>query len=215
MNVIIAGSTGMIGKLVLEHCLQSHEISEIRILVRKPTGNTHPKIKEILVTDFTDYKGLEAHFQHIDHAFFCLGAYTGSVSKEMLKTITVDYAVAFAENVAQHSPYSTFCLLSGAGADRTEKSKTPFALYKGMTENKIAQMNLNFHSFRPGYIYPVEERQEPNLGYKIMRMLYPLVKPLVKNYSITSIELANAIFKVAMEGSSLQILENKDILKYR
>ena len=215
MKVIITGSTGMIGNLILNKCLQSDDISEVRTLVRKPTGSNNPKIKEFLVDDFSDYKNLNDCFEEIDLAFFCLGAYTGSVSTEMLQKITVDFAVAFAKKVEQHSSYATLCLLSGAGADRTETSKTPFALFKGMAENEIAKMKLNFYSFRPGYIYPVEPRKEPNFGYKIMRFLYPLIKIFGKNYSITSTDLANAMFNVSINGADTQILENKDILEYK
>jgi hypothetical protein len=104
-------------------------------------------------------------------------------------------------------------LLSGAGADRTEKSRTSFARYKGMAENQIAKLELTFYSFRPGYIYPDEARKEPNIGYTIMKHLYPLIKLLGNKYSIRSSALANAIFNVGLYGAHQQVLENHEILK--
>jgi hypothetical protein len=83
-----------------------------------------------------------------------------------------------------------------------------------MAENQIAKLNLKLYSFRPGYIYPVEKRNEPNVGYKIMKTLYPIVKLLGDKYSVKSTELANAIFNVGLYGAEKQILENEDILKY-
>jgi hypothetical protein len=38
MKVIIAGSTGMVGSLILDLCIESEKIDEMRTLVRKPTG---------------------------------------------------------------------------------------------------------------------------------------------------------------------------------
>jgi len=83
-----------------------------------------------------------------------------------------------------------------------------------MAENQISNLNLKFYSFRPAYIYPVEPRIEPNVGYKIFKALYPIIKVFGKKYSIKSTELANSMFYVGLNGSDKQILENEDILKY-
>lgn len=214
MKVIIAGSTGMVGQLVLTNCLNSDKITEVISLVRKPTGQKHDKLTEVLISDFGDYSQYENLFKDISVAFFCLGVYTGQVADNFFKQITVDYAVEFAKTLEKNSPQTTICLLSGAGADRTEKSKTSFARYKGMAENQIAKLNLKFYSFRPAYIFPVETRKEPNFMYRITRILYPLLKAFGKKFSVKSTELANAMFNVGLNGADKQILENQDILKY-
>lgn len=214
MKVLIAGSTGMVGSLILEKCLQSDEIDEVVSLVRKPTTLSHAKLTEKVIEDFDDYTSHETLFQNIKASFFCIGAYTGQVPKNIFKKITVDYAVAFAKTVQKNSPNANLCMLSGAGADRTEKSRTAFAKFKGMAENQIATLGMNFYSFRPGYIYPVTKRQEPNLMYRVSRRLYPFIKLLGKNASITSVELANAMFNVGLYGANKGILENRDILNF-
>lgn len=215
MKVIVTGSTGMVGKLVLTNCLNSDKINEVISFVRKPTGQINKKLTEIVITDFEDYSKHENLFKDIRVAFFCLGVYTGEVPDDLFKKITVNYAVQFAKTLEKNSPQATICLLSGAGADITEKSKTSFARYKGMAENQIAKMNLKFYSFRPAYIYPVVPREEPNFAYRIIKVLYPLLKAFGEKYSIKSTELANAIFNVGLNGADKQILENQDILKYK
>jgi len=82
-----------------------------------------------------------------------------------------------------------------------------------MAENSIAKLPLNFYTFRPGYIYPSEKRSEPNIVYRIMRFCYPLLKLFGNNMSVTSTELASAMYNVGMRGADKEILENKDILK--
>ncbi|MEM1219449.1 MAG: NAD(P)H-binding protein [Bacteroidota bacterium] len=212
MKVIIAGSTGMIGQLILDSCLRSDKVTEVVSLVRKPTGRDVDKLSEIVIQDFGDYSTHAALFQGVNQAFFCIGVYTGQVPDELFKTITVDYAVEFAKALKNNSPQGTLCLLSGAGADRTEKSRTAFARYKGMAENQIHDLGLDFYTFRPGYIYPVTPRKEPNALYRISRALYPVIRMFGENSSIKSTELAAAMVKVAQKGADQEILENQDIL---
>ena len=214
MKVLIAGSTGMIGELILKHCLNSIEINEVRSLVRKPTITKHEKLKEIVIENFENYSKHIDLFKEIDVAFFCIGVYTGQVPDAIFKLITVNYATEFATALKRESPKATLCMLSGMGADRTEKSRTSFARYKGMAENRISLLNLKFHAFRPAYIYAVEQRKEPNIGYQFFRFIYPITKYFGKGASIKSSELALAMFKVGLNGAETEILENREIFKY-
>ena len=212
-RVLLAGASGMVGNLILQNCIASNEVKEIVSLVRRPSNVNHQKLNEILTEDFSNYEAQEEAFKDIYAAFFSIGVYTGEVPKDQFKIITVDYAVAFAEALKNNSPNANLCLLSGAGADRTEKSRASFAKFKGIAENRISAMGLNFYTFRPGYIYPVEPRKEPNVMYRISRALYPIIKLFGKNASIKSTELADAMFSVGMNGAPQEIIENKDILK--
>lgn len=212
-KALITGATGMVGSLILDQCLSTSEISHIHALGRRPLGVNHPKLSETIVCDFSDYSEQSGAFQDIDIAFFCIGVYTGQVSDAEFAKITIDYAVAFAKAIKQHSPDATLCFLSGAGADRTGKSNMAFAKYKGVAERDIAAMNLNaFYVFRPAYIYPVEKRKEPNIGYSIIRTLYPVIRLFGKNASIKSTELASAMVKAGLYGAKQEILENRNIL---
>ncbi|MEX0288080.1 MAG: NAD(P)H-binding protein [Flavobacteriaceae bacterium] len=213
-KVIITGASGMVGSLILDHCLAASEITEIISLIRNRTNLSHPKLTEVLIEDFGDYSAYAELFLNVDIAFFCIGVYTGQVPDKKFKEITVDYAVAFAQATKLGNPRARLCLLSGAGADRTEKSRTSFARYKGMAENQISKMGLDFYTFRPGYIYPVSPRKEPNLMYRLMRGLYPLIRLMGSGGSIKSTELALAMFRVGLNGGSSEILENKAILDY-
>ncbi len=212
-KVLITGATGMIGSLVLDNCLKSQEVSQVISFSRKSSGMEHPKLEEIILGDFTDYSEYTATFKDVDIVFFCIGVYTGQVPEDQFKVITVDYAVSLAEVLKAQSPKATYCLLSGQGADRTEKSRVSFAKYKGMAENRIAEMGLGgFYSFRPGYIYPVTPRAEPNMMYSVSRKLYPILKLFGKNTSIKSTELASVMFNVGLAGAEKEVLENRDMV---
>lgn len=211
-NAIIIGGSGMIGKEVLRHCIECKEIKQVISIVRKPSGMQHSKLQEIIHLDFLNFDNITEVLAEVDIVYYCLGAYTGAVDDALFKQITVDYTVAFAGALALVNKEISFCFLSGDGADLSEKSRLSFARYKGMAENYLMQQGFaHFHTFRPAYIYPVVKRKEPNLMYRMMRILYPLVKLLGDKYSISSSELAWAFFITGLQGADKLILENKDI----
>ncbi len=211
-NAIITGSTGMIGGLVLDYCLNSDDIENVIVINRRSSGAKHDKLTEVIHSDFTDFSAIDSHFKNQDIAYFCLGVYTGAVDRETFRTITVDYTKSFADTLIKQSPDAAFCFLSGMGADQTEKSRMMFAKDKGIAENYLLSMNFKqLNIFRPGYIYPVVPRREPNISYKIMRFLYPVYKWIYPNGVITSAELANAMFISGVKGNQRTILENKTI----
>jgi len=213
-KVIIAGASGMVGNIIQRECLASESVSQVTSIVRRPSGVHHPKLKEIAHQDFLDFSDIKEHFEGQDVAHFCIGAYTGAVSDEQFKIITVDMAQVFADAVLEGNPNITFCLLSGAGADPKEKSRVAFARYKGIAENYLISKGFkSLNIFRPGYIYPVEKRVEPNLMYRVSRRLYPLLKNVMPGSAITSDELGKAMFKAGIEGSNHGIMENKEIKK--
>jgi hypothetical protein len=176
----------------------------------------HPKLKEVVCDNFLDLSHIEKHFQNQDICFYCLGVYTGQVSKEKFKEITVDITKSWAETLRRKSEKTTICYLSGQGAaDPEDTSSMMFARDKGEAEKILTGFQFaQTYLFRPGYIYPVTPRIEPNFAYKIMRVLYkPILSRLSANLSITSDELAKAMIQVGFNGWRPSILENSDILE--
>jgi uncharacterized protein YbjT (DUF2867 family) len=211
-NVIIAGATGMVGGLVLQECLHNPDIHKVTIIVRRSTGIANTKLMEVIHNDFTDYASIEEHFKNQDIAYYCIGVYTGTVSRDEFRKITVDYTKAFAEVLKKHSPGATFCFLSGEGADQTETSRVTFAKDKGIAENFLIGQNFGqTYIFRPAYIYPSTPRREPDVSYRIMRALYPIFKTIYPNGVITSDDLARAMFITGLNGGNKTIIENRNI----
>ena len=174
----------------------------------------HPKLREILHADFSDFSAIAEHFKDQDICFYCVGVYTGEVDAATFRQITYDYTVAFARALKQMSPYTVFCFLSGQGADRSERSRIMFARDKGAAENHILGLGLGrVHVFRPGYIYPVTPRREPNFSYRLMRLFYKPVAALYSNIGVTSEALAHAMVRATFDGHAKDTLENIDIRK--
>ena len=72
-NVLITGSTGMVGKGVLLECLDHDMIKEVRLINRRSTDIKNPKIKEFVHADFSDCSGLQNTLSDIDACFYFLG----------------------------------------------------------------------------------------------------------------------------------------------
>ncbi|MCA8915615.1 MAG: hypothetical protein KDB90_09400 [Planctomycetes bacterium] len=217
-RVIIIGATGMIGGLALQHCLDRADVAQVTILSRRPVGISHPRLHEVLHDDFGDYSAVAAELAGHDVALFCLGAYTGVLPDDEFRRVTVDYALAFANALYAASPRAVFCFLSGQGADQSGRSRMAFARYKGEAEKGLLAIGFpRVHLFRPGYIYPVSPRREPNFAYRVMRALWPAVRLIYPNLGIASDALALAMVEAGLsgdEGAPGTVLENRQIRQF-
>ncbi len=212
-NILITGTNGMMGRLILDACLQREDTAIITSITRKPLGIQHPKLKEVFHQDFLDYTAIEEHFTNQDTCFFCIGVYTGNVPRDEFRKITVDYTKAFAEKLKEKSPGVSFVFLSGQGADRSEKSRILFAKDKGIAENFLISLSFQRLSiFRPGYIYPVTPRKEPNRKYIVFRFLYRyLLRFIYPGIGLTSHQLRDAMIKAGFGEGDQMTYENNEI----
>ena len=214
-HLVLVGATGMVGGYALQYALEHPAVECVTAIGRRALGISHAKLKEVLHPNFGNCSALAESLSHQDAAIFCMGAYTGSVSDAELRTITVDYTVEFARVLHASSPGADFVFLSGSGADPTGKSRIAFARYKGEAENAL--LAAGFHAvyiFRPAYIYPVKPRKEPNLGYRLLRAIYPVFRMLLPSEVIRADDLARVMVDVAVRGIKeprTSVFENNDI----
>ena len=214
-RVVVVGASGMVGGYALRYLLEDPAVGGVTSIGRRNLGVAHPKLTEVLHSDFADCTPLADALKGHDAAVYCLGAYTGAVPDEELRRITVDYTVEFARVLRASSPDATFAFLSGSGADPTGRSRMAFARYKGEAEKILSAAGFpHVYIFRPAYIYPVQPRREPNLNYRLLRAIYPVFRLLFPNQVIRADDLARTMADAAVrgigEGRTL-VLENRDI----
>jgi uncharacterized protein YbjT (DUF2867 family) len=214
-RVVVVGATGMVGGYALRYALEQPAVAQVTSIGRRALGMSHAKLIEVVHGDFADCSSLASALSDQDAAVFCLGAYTGAVPDEELRTITVDYTIEFARVLHTSSPYAAFSFLSGSGADPTGRSRIAFARYKGAAENALMATGFpHVYLFRPAYIYPVEPREEPNLGYRLLRTIYPAFRLLFPNQVIRADDLAHAMVDAVVRGAGGtrgSVFENRDI----
>jgi uncharacterized protein YbjT (DUF2867 family) len=214
-RLVIVGATGMVGGYALRYALDHPAVERVTAIGRRKLDISHPKLTEVLHRDFADCSALAQALSGQDAAAFCLGAYTGAVSDEELREITVDYTIEFARVLHGSSPNAAFSFLSGSGADPAGRSRMAFARYKGQAENALLAAGFpHVYIFRPAYIYPVEPRKEPNLSYRLLRAIYPTFRVLFPNQVIRADDLARAMVDVGVRNTAEPggvMLENRDI----
>jgi uncharacterized protein YbjT (DUF2867 family) len=214
-RVALVGATGMVGGYALRYALDDPDVERVTSIGRRTLGIAHPKLHEVLHRDFADCSALAGVLADHDAAVFCLGTYTGAVPDAELRRTTVDYPIEFARVLHSSSPKSAFAFLSGSGADQTGRSRIAFARYKGEAEKALLATGFpHVYLFRPAYIYPVEPRNEPNAGYRLLRAIYPVFRVLFPNQVIRADDLARVMVNVAVRGAGERrepVFENRDI----
>lgn len=214
-RLVIVGATGMVGGYALRYALAHVAVAQVTTIGRRKVGISHPKLKEVLHQDFADCSALGETLAGQDAAIFCLGAYTGTATDAELRRVTVDYTIALARVLRGSSPAAAFSFLSGSGADPTGRSRMAFARYKGEAEKALLTAGFpRLYIFRPAYIYPVEPRREPTLGYRVLRAVYPVFRRLFPNQVIRADDLGRAMVDVVLDSAEAGrglILENRDI----
>jgi uncharacterized protein YbjT (DUF2867 family) len=211
---VLVGATGMVGGYAIRYALGNATVAAVTAIVRRKLGISHPKLREVLHSDFADCSSLSPVLSCQDAAVFCLGAYTGAVSDTELRRITVDYTIEFTRVLHDSSPNSSFSFLSGNGADSTGQSRVPFARYKGEAEKALRAAGFpRVYIFRPAYIYPIQPRKEPNFSYRLLRAIYPAFQLPFPNLVIRADDLGHAMVDVSIKGTvrETRVLENHDI----
>jgi uncharacterized protein YbjT (DUF2867 family) len=216
MKVLLFGATGMIGQGVLRECLLDPRVTEVRSLVRAPSGVAHPKLQEILHGDFFDYSDIEDQLMGLDACCFCLGVSSAGMSEEAYRRVTHDLTLAAATTLCRLNPGMTFSYISGAGADSTERGRIMWARVKGQIENALLRLPFKaVYLFRPGAIRPLHgiTSRTPlyRLLYRLLGPFLPLLKAISPDSLTTTEQLGKAMLHASLEGAPQPVLEMRDI----
>ncbi|HSY68961.1 MAG TPA: hypothetical protein VK813_09980 [Edaphobacter sp.] len=216
MKVILFGATGMVGQGVLRECLLDPDVQQVLSIVRTLTNQQHPKLRELVHTDFFDYSGIESQLTGFDACLFSLGVSSAGMDETKYTHLTYDLTLAAARTLARLNPNMTFIYISGAGTDSTERGRIMWARVKGRTENDLLKLPFkSAYLFRPGFIQPLHGiRSKTRLYqalYTALNPILPLLRSAFPKYVTTTEQLGRAMLKVAKQGYARPILESKDI----
>lgn len=212
IKAIITGATGMVGEGVLLECLKQPEVEQVLVINRKPGGVSHPKLREVIHTDFFNLAPIESQLTGYNACFFCLGVSSVGISAEDYKRITYDLTLNVAQTLAKQNPKMTFCYVTGAGTDSSEKGRLAWARVKGATENALIKLFKRAYMFRPGFMKATPGQKNIKSYYKFFSWLYPLGRVLYPAGFCTLEEVGKAMVNAATKGYSKPILEVKDIV---
>ena len=216
MKVLLFGATGMVGQGVLRECLIDPDVTSVVAVGRAATGQTHPKLREIVHADLSDVSSLAGEMAGADACFFCLGVSSAGMTEEAYTRLTYDLTLAVAETLAKTSPGMTFVYVSGEGTDSTERGRSMWARVKGRTENALLRLPFKAaYMFRPGLIQPLHGIKSKTglyrAVYAVTGPLLPLLKAVAPKHVTTTEQVGRAMLGVAKHGADKRVLETPDI----
>jgi uncharacterized protein YbjT (DUF2867 family) len=213
IKAIITGATGMVGEGVLIECLNHPDVEQVLVINRKPGGISHPKLREIIHSDFFDLTPIEPQLAGYDACFFCLGISSIGVSEEAYKRTTYDLTLNVGRTLAKLNPQTTFCYVTGKSTDSTEQGRLAWARVKGATENALLKLFPNAYMFRPAFMKATPGQKRVNKYYKYIAWLYPIGRALYPSGFCELREVGLAMINAATKGSAKHVLEVADIVE--
>jgi uncharacterized protein YbjT (DUF2867 family) len=213
IKAIINGATGMVGEGVLLECLNHPDVEQVLVINRKPGEVAHPKLREIIHTDFFNLAPIESQLIGYNACFFCLGVSSVGLSQEEYKRITYDLTLNVGQLLAKSNPEMTFCYVTGAGTDSSEQGRIAWARVKGATENALMRLFKQSYMFRPAFMKASPGQKNVRSYYKFFAWLYPIGRALYPAGFCTLQEVGRAMINAVSKGYPKQILEVKDIVK--
>jgi len=214
LNPIIFGATGMVGEGVLIEVLRHPNVESVLVVGRRSCNVQHPKLKELLHTDFYNYSAIEQQLTGYNACFFCLGVSSVGMNEKDYTTVTYDLTISAARTLSVLNPNMTFCYISGTGTDSTEKGRLMWACVKGKTENHLMKLPFKaVYLFRPGLMKPTEGQNNIKTIMKMLAWLYPVFKFLSPKNVCTLEDLGIAMINASLHGYEKKILENVDITR--
>jgi len=194
----IAGATGLVGRALLERLLARPEVKQVTAIVRRPTGRTHAKLRELVV----DFDHLETSLagRSATHVFCCLGTTIGAAgSQEVFRRVDHDYPLALGRAALKGGARKVL-VVTAMGAN--SKSRIFYNRVKGDLEQDLRALGLpELHLLRPSLL--LGERTERRSGERLAMILAApmkalLVGPLRKYRPIAASDVAEAMLKIGL-----------------
>lgn len=198
-KVVIAGSTGLVGKALTELLQNDDSFSSIDALVRFKSIETYSKLHEHL-TNFNAINQLPSG----DVLVICLGSTRKKAgSKDAFRKVDYGFVTRLAR-LAESQNFEQVVVVSSYGADA--QSKNFYLRVKGEMEDVIQTINVASKVIiRPSLL--LGKRNEFRLGEKIgtavLKLAMPLLKgKLLKYRPVEDIQVAKVIVTVIKEASN-------------
>ena len=202
----------MVGQGVLRECLHDKNVEAVIAIGRKPSGQTHSKLRELIRNDLFDVSAVRMELQGYDACFFCLGVSVAGMNEANYTRVTYQLTLAWARALAEINPAMTFVYVSGSGTG----GKAMWAQVKKRTEDALLALFPSAYMFRLAVLRAmhgeVSKTRWTRISYSIFRPLWPLFSLIAPGMMITTEQLGRAMIRVARDGAPKHVLENRDLL---
>ncbi|MBL7843828.1 MAG: oxidoreductase [Cyclobacteriaceae bacterium] len=211
-TALLAGSTGLIGKQLLELLLEDSHYTVVKAISRKPLDIQHAKLQNIVA----DLNTLTEHHDQLkaDDVFCCLGTTIKQAgSQAAFRQVDYEYPLELAR-LTKNQGATQYLIITALGSDA--KSGIFYNRVKGEVEQAIDAVGFDsYHIFRPSLL--LGERTEKRAGegaatvvYKALGFMIPL-----KYKAIDSAKVARAMLHFAKQNSKGKFIhESKELQQF-
>ena len=210
-TALIFGSSGLVGKNLLNQIINNSNYSKVKIFVRSSLEISDQKI-EVINTDFKDLQKIK-NLIIGDDCFFCIGTTKkNSPDKSEYRRVELDLPIKIAQ-ISKSNDIKSFIYVSSGFAD--PKNSGDYLKFKGLVEEEIKSLNFEkIGILRPSFL--LGNRKENRLGEKIGIFIFKLLSPLFvgpfkKMKPIHSEIVAKAMIQIANEDIQQIIFESNEI----
>ena len=210
-TALIFGSSGLVGRHLLNKLIQNNNYSKIKVFIRSELKINDSKL-DIIKTDFNN---LENHREDIkgDDCFFCIGTTKkNSPDKNEYRRVEFEVPKQVAQ-IAKSNSVNSFFFVSSGYAD--SKSSGDYLKFKGEVEEELKRLDFSkLGIMRPSFL--LGDRKEKRVGEKIGILIFKLLSPLLlgplkKMRPIHSETVAKAMIRAANEELEKNIFESDEI----
>ncbi|KAJ5650304.1 uncharacterized protein N7484_004027 [Penicillium longicatenatum] len=210
MKVILTGSTGFVGREILNQCLAHPAITSVVALSRRELPQ-HDKLKVAVIEDFLSYpESVRKDITGAEACIWTIGLIPSKVPKPddgTAKRVSIEYTLAAArvfQEVCQ-KPFR-FVYVSGAGTER-DQSKSLWVMQdyrriRGQVETELLDFAGAHGDFKPYIMRPAMIISREMSLRSLIFGLGPSVKVDV---------LAEYMIELALKGGDKAIWENADM----
>jgi hypothetical protein len=212
IRAIVTGASGMVGEGVLLECLNNPDIESVLVVGRRHCGTTHPKLKEVLHSNFFDLSPIANQLTGYNACYFCLGVTSIGKKEPEYTQMTYTLTMHMAEILSKQNADMTFCYVSGSGTDSSEKGRSMWARVKGKTENDLMKLPFKqVFAFRPAFMKATPGQKNLLPAYKYFSWMYPILKVIAPNTASTLAQVGQAMIQATQKGYHTNVIEVKDI----
>ena len=211
-RAVVFGSTGLVGKELLNELLGNDEFDKVISLARKDLTVSNPRLEQVRITDFSQLMNLKDKLNAT--IFFCCIGTTIKIagSKEAFRQVDLFIPQEIAK-LAELLSVPSLVIISSIGASYT--SSNFYLRTKGEMEKTVRELySGNLKIVRPSLL--MGQRDEFRFGEKasvgFMKVFgWVFAGPLKKYKGIYAHDVARAMIKIAKLPSEKVIYESDEL----
>ena len=212
-TALIFGSSGLVGKNLLNQVINNSNYSKVKIFVRSSREISDQKV-EVINTDFNDLQKIK-NLIIGDDCFFCIGTTKKkSPDKSEYRRVELDLPKKIAQ-ISKSNDIKSFIYVSSGFAD--PKNSGDYLKFKGLVEEEIKSLNFEkIGILRPSFL--LGNRKEKRVGEKIGIFIFKLLSPLFfgpikKMKPIHAEKVARSMIIIANSDLDKTVFESNEIVE--